>query len=144
MEMKAIRKASGIAPRRVLVVEDDSLLALALEDALTQAGVMHVTICPSAALAMAALEDGSPDAMIISVHLADRDDGWALAELAAFLGPKPPKIIFSTASAGEIPTEVARLGTIFEKPYDPVSLVDRLIGPSDGGLFTRFREALHR
>jgi CheY-like chemotaxis protein len=144
MEMKAIRPASSTIPLRVLVCEDDAILALAIEDALGDAGVSNISVCPSAALAMAALEDEHPDAIVIDSHLADRDDGWALAELVAFLGPKPPRIVFSTASPDEIPPEVARLGTVVEKPYDPRMLVDALISGHAGGLLARVREALHR
>ncbi len=144
MEMRAIRPASSAIPMRVLVCEDDAVLALAIEDALGEAGVRHVSICPSAALAMAALEDEHPDAIVIDSHLSDRDDGWALAELVAFLGPKPPRIVFSTATPDEIPPEVARLGTVVEKPYDPHILVDALISGRPGGLLSRVREALHR
>jgi CheY-like chemotaxis protein len=144
MEMKAIRPASSATPMRVLVCEYDAALVLALEDALNEAGVSNISVCPSAALAMAALEDEHPDAILIDSHLSDRDDGWALAELIAFLGPKPPRIVFSTATPEEIPPEVARLGTIVEKPYDPHMLVDALISGRAGGLFSRVREALHR
>lgn len=142
--MKAIRPASSATPRRVLVCEDDAQLALGIEDALRAAGVLHVTVCPSASLAMAALETVYPDAIVIDSHLADRDDGWALAELIAFLGPKPPRIVFSTATPEEIPPEVARLGTIIEKPYDPLLLVEALVSGRPGGLLSRVREALHR
>ena len=144
MEMKAITPASSATPGRVLVCEDDACLALEVELALRDAGVCQVSVCPSAALAMAALETVHPDAIVIDSHLADRDDAWALAELIAFLGPKPPKIVFSTATPDEIPPEVARLGTIIEKPYEPYLLVEALISGSPGGLFSRVREALHR
>jgi len=144
MELKPIRKNHAAVPKRVLVCEDDGLIALALEQALRFAGVRHVTICPSAKLAMAALEDARPDAIILDINLADRSDGWAIAELAAFLGPRPPRIIFATASPGEIPPEVARLGTIFEKPYDPELLVEAMISGSPAGFLSRVREALYR
>lgn len=144
MEMKAIRPESGASPARVLVCEDDAALADAVAAALRAAGVRGVTICPSAAQAMAALETLHPDAIVIDSHLADRDDGWALAELVAFLGPRPPKILFSTATPEEIPPEVARLGTIVEKPYDPRLLADALVSGRTGGFLSRVREALHR
>jgi CheY-like chemotaxis protein len=144
MEMKAISPASSASAMRVLVCEDDALLALAIEEALGDAGVSNISVCRSAALAMAALEDEHPDAIVIDSHLADRDDGWALAELVAFLGPKPPRIVFSTATPDEIPPDVARLGTIVAKPYDLQMLVEALIPDRPGGLFSRMREALQR
>ena len=135
---KAAKPASGLG--RVLVVEDDPVLALAIEDALIhEGGAQEVVICPSTAATMAELEKQRPDAMIIDVHLSDRDDGWAIAELVDLLGPKPPRIVFSTGSPEDIPPQVAEMGPVFEKPYDPRELVEVLIGPRKTGLFARLR-----
>ena len=85
--------------RRVILVEDDGILALALEQALLQGGAGEVVICATMQQVMHELDKGPrPDALILDVHLADRDDGWALAELVTILGPKPPKIAFSTGA----------------------------------------------
>lgn len=123
---------------RVLVVEDDAVLALAIEAALRDAGVAEVVICPSLARTMEALEQGPADAIVLDVHLADRDDGWALAELASLLGPKPPRIVFSTGAPEDIPPEIAEMGPVFEKPYDPAQLAEVLVGDTRRGLFARF------
>ena len=65
---------------RVLVVEDDPILAMAIEDALIHLGnAREVVICPSTAATMAELEKERPDAIVLDVHLSDRDDGWAVA-----------------------------------------------------------------
>mgnify|MGYP001095319698 CR=1 FL=1 len=127
----------------VLVVEDDALLALSIEDVLRNAGIPDVAVCPTVALAMAELERKQPDAIILDVHLGDREDGWALAEIIACIKPDHPRIIFSTAAPEEIPPEVAKLGAIFEKPYDPAMLLEALCAESGGGLFARFRRAWH-
>ncbi|MGB3795819.1 MAG: hypothetical protein WA957_05895, partial [Alteraurantiacibacter sp.] len=67
---------------RVLLVEDDAILALTLEDALLAGGAEEVIICHTMKSTVAELEkDEKLDALILDVHLADRDDGWALAEL---------------------------------------------------------------
>ena len=66
---------------RVLVVEDDPIQGMALEAALLDAGASEVVVCPSIACTMEALEQGPADAVVLDVFLADRDDGWALAEL---------------------------------------------------------------
>ena len=57
---------------RVVVVEDDPVLALAIEAALRDAGASQVILCPSIASTMRALESGSPNALVIDVHLADQ------------------------------------------------------------------------
>ena len=101
---------------RVLVVEDDPIQGMALEEALRDAGAAEVVLCPSIACTMEALEQGAADAIVLDVHLADRDDGWALAELVDMLGPKRPRIVFSTGSPEDIPPALAEMGPIFEKP----------------------------
>ena len=75
---------------RVLVVEDDPVLALALEDALLAGGAREVAICPSMESTKVELEKGRADAIVIDVHLSDRDDGWAVAELVDMLGTRRP------------------------------------------------------
>ena len=136
---KATAKARG-ALGRVLVVEDDPVLALAIEDALVHLGnAREVVICPSTAATMAELEKERPDAIVLDVHLSDRDDGWAVAELVELLGPKRPRIVFSTGSPEDIPPGIAEMGPVFEKPYDPAELVEALAGEGKTGLFARLR-----
>jgi CheY-like chemotaxis protein len=126
---------------RVLVVEDDPVLAMAIESALEDAGATRVVVCPSMSSTMEALEEGFPDAMVIDVHLSDRDDGWALAELVDLLGPRRPRIVFSTGSPQDIPPAIAEMGPIFEKPYDPAQLAEALATGAKPGLFSRLRKA---
>ena len=127
---------------RVLVVEDDPIQSIALEVALIDAGATSVVLCPSIACTMTALEQGPADAIVLDVHLADRDDGWALAELADMLGEKRPRIVFSTGSPEDIPPEIAEMGPIFEKPYDPAQLAAALVSGAKPGLFARLRNAI--
>ena len=124
---------------KVLLVEDDPILALSLEDALKDGGAKDVTVCSSMKATMEALEDSNFDAIVLDVHLADRDDGWALAELVSLLGAKPPRIVFSTGSPEDIPSNIAEMGPVFEKPYDPAQLVEVLAGDQKKGLFERLR-----
>ena len=130
------------ALRRVLIVEDDPVLALALEDALVERGAEDVVICPSIAATMAELEGERPDALVIDVHLADRDDGWALVELVEMLGTRRPRIVFSTGAPQDIPPKIAEAGAVFEKPYDPADLAAALSGEEKRGLFSRLRNAI--
>lgn len=125
---------------RVLVVEDDPVLALAIEDALINLGnAREVVICPSTASTMAELDRQRPDAIVLDVHLSDRDDGWALAELVDLLGPRRPRIVFSTGSPEDIPPGIAEMGPVFEKPYDPEKLVEALADDRKFALFARLR-----
>jgi CheY-like chemotaxis protein len=126
---------------RVLVVEDDPILGLSIETALLDAGAAEVVVCPSIAHTMDALEQGPAEAIVLDVHLADRDDGWAIAELVDLIGPKPPRIVFSTGTPQDIPPEIAEMGPIFEKPYDPARLVEVLVSDKEG-LFDRLRKVI--
>ena len=122
---------------RILVVEDDPIIALAMEAALLDAGATEVVVCASIACTMDALEQGPSAAIVLDVHLADSSDGWALAELVDLLGPRPPYIVFATGSPREIPPEIAEMGPIFEKPYDPAQLAEVLASGAKRGLFAR-------
>ena len=137
--MSGKSRAKGTPLGRVLVVEDDPVLAMALEDALLAGGASDVAICPSMESTMAELEKARADAIVIDVHLADRNDGWALAELVEMLGTKPPRIVFSTGAPQDIPKEVAEMGPVFEKPYDLAELVAALADHEKRGLFARLR-----
>lgn len=126
---------------RVIVVEDDALLAMAIEEALADVGVRQVVICATADAALHALEAGDADAIVLDVHLADRDDGWALAELVAMLGSPRPRIVFSTGTPEAIPARIAGMGPVFAKPYNPAHLAQALISDHRTGLFARLRGA---
>lgn len=135
-------KASKSGLGSILLVEDDPLIALAIEQALLDGGARAVRICTTTAEALAALRDDKPDGLVLDVHLADRDDGWALAELVNSVGPNPPRIVFSTGAPQDIPEEIAELGPVLEKPYDPAELIAALAQPPRPGLVARIRKAL--
>lgn len=132
----------GLQMRRVLVVEDDPVLGMATEDALREGGVEHVDICPTTDGALEVLRADMPDAVILDVHLSDRDDGWAIAELIESLGEKGPRIVFATGSPEDIPAHIAELGSILTKPYAPEALIAALREPDRRGLLSRFRSAI--
>ena len=142
-------RAPGNAPRRsrgklghVLVVEDEGLLAAAIEQALLDEGAASVAICASTEEAMAALHRRPPDALVLDVNLADRNDGWAIAELVVELNPRQPRIVFSTGSPERIPPEIAELGQVLAKPYDPAELVRMLLPAAAPKLIDRLRGAI--
>ena len=140
MALKAKRK-SARALGHVIVVEDDAVLALALEDALSDAGAERVQLLQTSEAALAALRDAEKpvDAIVLDVHLSDRSDGWAIAELIDQLGGHEPRIVFATGAPGDIPENIAELGTVIEKPYDTADLVAVLRKPAPRGLLERLR-----
>ena len=129
-------------PGHVLVVEDDAVLGMTIEQALLDAGVARVALCASTEEAMQHLRDGRPEAIVLDVHLADRDDGWAIAELVRTLGADSPQIIFSTGAPQDIPADIATLGCTLEKPYDAQELIAVLRQSKPRGIISRLRGAL--
>ena len=123
----------------VLVVEDDAVLALAVEDALLAAGAEKVMIAASSQSAIETLRDGHFESVILDVHLADRGDGWAIAELVKALGANAPKVIFATGSPGEIPAHIADLGPVLTKPYDFEQLINHARSRKRPSLFSRLK-----
>jgi len=122
----------------VLLVEDEPVERLAASEALMRAGAREVASCGTMREALAALEHLRPDVVVLDVRLADRSDGWALAELLPLFQPRAPQVIFATATPEAIPQGVAGLGTILAKPYVPEDLVALIRGRS-GSLAERLR-----
>lgn len=129
-------------PEHVLVVEDDAVLGMALEETLASAGIGRVDLCATTDLALAAMRERRPDAIVLDVHLADRDDGWAIADLLRTLGPDTPRIVFSTGAPSDIPDDIAELGPVLTKPYELSALIDALRAEPRTGLLTRLRNRL--
>lgn len=134
--------ATGLQLRRVLIVEDDPVLGMATEDTLREVGVEHIDICPTTEGALDVLRTQLPDAIILDVHLSDRNDGWAIAELVESLGENSPRIVFSTGAPQDIPAHIAELGSVLTKPYAPEALLAALREPGRRGLLSRLRGAI--
>lgn len=108
----------------VLIVEDDILIREGLRAAFEDAGAGDVHCCGTVAAAMERLAGLDPEILVLDVGLADRDDGWGLAELALQLSSNPPLVIFATGRSESIPAEVAALGLVIEKPCLPEEVVE--------------------
>ena len=133
-------KNSARSLGHILVVEDDAMLALSMEAALLDAGAERVEICGTTDAALEALRRAAHDVLVLDVQLADRDDGWAIAELVDGVGPKPPRIVFSTGAPDRIPPQIAELGQVLAKPYAPADLVRAVQAPRRRGLLARLRK----
>ena len=131
------RRTLGLA----LVVEDDGLIALDIAEALAEAGADPVMTCASVAEAMDQLSRAVPSLLVLDVHLADSDDGWALAELAMQLGEARPLILFTTATPDSIPLSVRELGHVLAKPFRTKDLVALIHRERPAGLLGRIRDA---
>ena len=115
-----------LAGLKALVVEDDALIAQSLHDMLKQAGAAEIALYDSVAEAIGELRDAGPDIVILDTHVADRSDGWAVAELVQQLSLKKCAIIFATGSPEAVPAHVAALGAVVEKPYTPEQIIEAI------------------
>jgi two-component system, response regulator PdtaR len=110
--------APGPAPAaglRVLIVEDEVLIALELESLLADAGHEIVGIADCAEAAITLGRDHCPDLALVDLHLTDGPTG---IEVARRLSRAPATtVIFMTANAKRIPQDFAGAAGVIAKPY---------------------------
>lgn len=99
-------KPEQSSPLRVLVVEDELIIAWELSDMLARLGheVCGIAVDTSEALALAS--EHRPDLVLMDVRLRRGDDGITAA--AAIRAAMPARVVFSTAYAND-PTTRARM-----------------------------------
>ncbi len=93
-----------VTPRRVLLVEDDTSVAIGLTQALVT-HEMHVDVVHTGAQVMRAVRTFSPDVVVLDVILPDANGFDVYREIAA-TWPNLP-VIFSTGHADEFDLEAA-------------------------------------
>ena len=71
---------------KILVVEDEALVAMLIEDALSLHGHVVVGVADTAAAAFEIAERDRPDLALCDVRLADGDSGVSIAETLAARG----------------------------------------------------------
>ncbi len=114
---------TGTARPRVLIVEDQALIALALAADLTAMGCEVVGRAASGEAAVEMARRHSPDTVVMDVHLVGRMDGIEAA--ATIKAERAPRLIFVTAYAeGPDRKRMEALGpvAILAKPYHPNEL----------------------
>lgn len=89
------RLRSGTARNRIMILEDDAIVAFALENILSEAGYDVVGVCARGEDATAAAERQRPDLVIADVRLAGTMDG--IAAVAAIRARMALRVIFLTA-----------------------------------------------
>ena len=83
-------------PQRILIVEDEPLIAMMLEDFLDALGKDCVGTCDTVQSALATIADESPDAVILDINLSGGEKSWPVADALAERG-----IPFVLSSGGE-------------------------------------------
>ena len=79
------RTMTKLAGRRILIVEDEALVAMLVEDALLDAGAEVIGPVATVAEAMALLDAGSPDGAVLDLNLAG-ETSTPVADLLAARG----------------------------------------------------------
>ena len=118
----------------ILVVEDEALLAMALEAALTDAGHHVLGPASTASRALEIVEREQPELALVDINLRDGSSGVDLArDMRARWGT--PCLFMTAQSNVARANRDAALG-ILDKPYDPetvLACIDVMKEIMDGG-----------
>lgn len=112
---------SGVI-RRVLVIEDEALVAMLVEDALRDAGFHVIGPASTVDEAMQLLEGDTPDAVVLDLNLAG-ETSTPVADLLASRGI--PYVIATGYGASGLPPG-HQDAMVLAKPYDPGELTAML------------------
>ncbi len=113
---------SRLSGRRILVVEDEALVAMLVEDALLEAGAQVIGPVATVAQALALLERETPDAAVLDLNLAG-ENSTPVADALVKRGL--PFVVATGYGAEGLPPNHARV-PVLAKPYDPVDLTATL------------------
>ena len=112
-----------LAGRRILIVEDEALVAMLVEDALLDAGAEVIGPVATVAEAMALLDAAAPDAAVLDLNLAG-ETSTPVADVLANRGV--PFVVATGYGADGLPPGHARV-PVLAKPYDPDDLTATLV-----------------
>ena len=101
------------ARRRVLIVEDEMMIAMMIEDMLFDLGYQVAGMAAKPGQALEMICSGSPDAAILDVNL----DGHNSYEIAAALDERGVPFLFSTGYGARGVAERFRSRPILQKPF---------------------------
>ena len=120
-------------PLKVLIVEDEALLAMELESLIEEAGHQVVGWATSYKEAREMVERVRADIAFVDVHLADGPTGIDVAHYIS--ESKRSMVVFMTANAKRIPDNFVGAVGVISKPYTQSGLSSAL---------TYLEEGVHR
>jgi CheY-like chemotaxis protein len=110
------------AGRKILVVEDEALVAMLVEDALLDAGFAVIGLAATVEEALALLQREAPDAVVLDLNLA----GETSTPVADWLAARGiPYVIATGYGATGLPAG-HQDAMVLAKPYDPAELISVL------------------
>ena len=114
--MIALPSRDALVGRRVLVVEDEALIALMLEDFLTQAGAIVIGLAASVAQALKLIEGEQVDVAVLDYAIAD---GVSVPVAEALIARSVP-FLFASGHTSPVTTPTVPAVPRIEKPYAQV------------------------
>lgn len=105
--------AGQSAPLRILIVEDERLIAMQLEDDIAEAGHEVVGSAMSSGEAIRLAERTRPDLAFVDIHLADGPTG---IDVARRLTRPDNVVVFLTSNVKRIPDDFAGAAGVLNKP----------------------------
>jgi two-component system, response regulator PdtaR len=106
---------SSEKPLRILIVEDEILIALELESLLQDLGHDVVGMAASSGEALSLGQELKPDLAFVDIHLADGPTGIDVARHLA--AQHQVTVLFMTANTKRIPEDFAGAWGVIAKPY---------------------------
>ena len=97
---------------RILIIEDEPLIAMMLEDFIDALGKQCVGTCDTVQSALATIADEHPDAAILDINLSGGEKSWPVADALAERG-----IPFVLSSGGDEVKEGHQDRPRLSKPY---------------------------
>lgn len=114
----SLRQKGGSAPK-ILIVEDEVLVALQLEDMIESQGYKVVAIIPDRASLDRVAEN--PDVALVDLNLRDGLTGPEIAH--ALAGRCGCKVLYVTANPGDIVDPAKTAIGIIQKPFSPDTIL---------------------
>ncbi|MFZ5671277.1 MAG: response regulator [Pseudomonadota bacterium] len=102
-------------PMRVLVVEDEILVAIELGFLIVEAGLAEAGHAMSSGEAVAQVAAEKPDLVLVDVHLRDGPTGVEVVR--RIVGEGGPPALFMTANVRRLPPDFAGACGVIGKPY---------------------------
>jgi len=106
--------------KTLLIVEDDTLTAMTLAEALEEAGYDVMDLTGRHQDAIVAAKQDKPDLALVNIELQGRDDGIALARDLTAMGI--PVLFISGQSSRANSAQTTAIGSL-PKPYTPAEIV---------------------
>ena len=108
----------------LLLVEDEAVIQVLLEDALTEAG-FRLVIAANGDQAVAELDADAARfrAMVTDVDLGQGPDGWEVARHARELIPEMPIVYMSGASGHDWAAKGVPKSVLVAKPFVPAQII---------------------